>query len=240
MNRIMLTLLTLAISAFSFSKINAQQTVTGFWEVKEVKVGDQIMTPVAKWTRINEDGTFQSGNGWLQNSEGTWSFDKKYDHFEAVDPNGLADEFGPFEVAFEAEKMTWRRMEEGMPVTVILEPIDKLPKSTADELIGLWDLISVEKDGTAILDTFDPDGKRSIFIRWDRVYSERDAQGRRTTGYWHIHGHKPEITLLSHQKDKDAQSWRVSFKNGQLILKGISDSNRNTMHTYQRMNQFPK
>lgn len=96
MNRTIYTLLTTILFTFSLTLINAQQAVVGFWEVTEVKVGDQTMTPVAKWTRIHEDGTFQSGNGWLQNSEGTWTFDKKYNHFEANDPNGLVDEFGPF------------------------------------------------------------------------------------------------------------------------------------------------
>jgi hypothetical protein len=33
------------------------QSIVGFWEVKEVKVGPEIKTPVAKWTKVNEDGT---------------------------------------------------------------------------------------------------------------------------------------------------------------------------------------
>ncbi len=239
MNRTIFTLLTFACLSFSLTLTNAQQTLVGFWEVTEVKVGDQTMTPVAKWTRINEDGTFQSGNGWLQNSEGTWTLDKKYNHFKAIDPNGLEDEFGPFTISFEAEKMFWMRMEEGMPVTVILEPIDKLPKSTSDQLVGLWDLIAAEKEGTSIIDTYDPEEKRNIFIRWDRIYVERNAEGNRQTGYWHIHGHKPEITLLSHQEGKDAESWKVSFKNENLIMEGISYSNKNLKFTFIRLNKFP-
>ncbi len=39
------------------------QSVAGFWEIKEVKVGRKLMTPVARWTRINKDGSYQSGNG---------------------------------------------------------------------------------------------------------------------------------------------------------------------------------
>ncbi|KAA3637952.1 MAG: hypothetical protein DWQ02_05800, partial [Bacteroidetes bacterium] len=123
--------------------------------------------------------------------------------------------------------------------TVTLAPIDKLPKSTADELVGLWDLIAAEKDGASIIDTYDPDGKRNIFIRWDRIYVEWNEDGHRETGYWHIHGHKPEITLLSHQKDKDAESWRVSFEKDYLILQGISDNNKNLKLTFKRLNKFP-
>lgn len=239
MIRRIFTLLITALFTLALSQTHAQQAVVGFWEVTEVKVGDQIMTPVAKWIRINDNGIFQSGNGWLQHSEGTWLFDEKYNHFEILDPNAFEDEYGPFSISFEAEKMFWMRMEEGMPVTVTLEPIDKLPKSTADNLVGLWDLIAAEKEGTSIVETYDPEDKRNIFIRWDRIYVEWNAEGNRETGYWHIHGHKPEITLFSHQKGKDAESWEVSFERDNLILQGISDGNKSLKLSFKRVNKFP-
>ena len=47
------------------------QSITGLWGIDKVEVGIEELTPVAKWVRINENGTYQMGNGWLQNSEGT-------------------------------------------------------------------------------------------------------------------------------------------------------------------------
>ena len=76
--------------------------------MKEVTVGVEIMTPTAKWTRINEDGTFQSGNGWMQNAEGTWTFDEVSSLFLPTTKNWILDEGGPFEVMFSGDGMQWR------------------------------------------------------------------------------------------------------------------------------------
>ncbi|MEQ9300923.1 MAG: hypothetical protein RIF33_20280 [Cyclobacteriaceae bacterium] len=217
------------------------QSLTGLWEMKEVKVGDKIMTPVAKWTTIKENGTYTSGNGWLQNSEGLWRYDNTTNVYTPTETNGIKDPFGGFDVSFESsDRMTWQRIEEGMTVTVLLERIDKLPKSTADHLQGLWDLADYKTNGVSNMATFDPEDKHYIFIRWDRVYVERTPQGDRATGYWHIHGHKPEITLLSHNPEQAPQSWRVEFNNGQLTLVGISDTNTDVECIYSRLDEFPQ
>jgi hypothetical protein len=233
-------LLFLTLFFTTSNALIAQQNLFGLWEMSKVEVGDQTMTPVAKWTQINPDGTYQTGNGWLQNGAGTWTYDKKNNAFEALDPNGIKDEFGPFTVSFLGKNMQWQRMEEGMKVIVTLKPIEQLPKATADRLKGLWDLCQAEKDGQPILATIDPEEKQYLFIRWDRIYEERDAEGQESTGYWHIHGHKPELTLLSHNKEKEAESWKVAFEEGMLVLSGISDSNKGLEYRYKRLNSFPK
>lgn len=216
------------------------QSIAGFWEVSKVQVGGQTMTPVSKWTKINKDGTYQSGNGWLQNAEGTWTYDKLKKLFTPSETNGIKDEFGPFTVELNDDTMTWLREEEGMIVTVSLKKITKKPKATADLLVGLWDLTAVSKDGTATLETFDPDNMYYIFIRWDRLYMERTTEGTRTSGYWHIHGHKPEVTLLSHDKNKQAETWHVEVAEKELKMTGISDSNKGVEMTFIRLNEFPK
>ena len=216
------------------------QDIIGFWEIKKVEVGGKTMTPVAKWTKINKDGSYQSGNGWLQNSEGTWTYDKKSNLYSPVETNGLKDEFGPFTVEFKDNTMTWLRDEEGRIVTVSLEKIDKMPKSTADDLIGLWDLSDIIKNETSILDTYDPENKHYIYIGWDRIYRERTPQGKRSKGYWHINGHRPELTLLSHDKSKPAEIWKVEIITTELKMIGISDSNKGTKIKYQRIFEFPK
>jgi len=233
--KIQLLSLFLLTSTFLFA-----QDISGLWEIKKVLVGGQTMTPVAKWTNIQKDGFYQSGNGWLQNSEGTWTFDKKKKLYSPIETNGIKDEFGPFTVELKNNTMTWLREEEGMIVTVQLEKVDRKPKSTADRIVGLWDLQDVTKNNTSIVDTVDPNNKRYIFIRWDRLYVERTAQAKRSTGYWHMHGHKPEVTLLSHDKKKALETWKVSIVNTTLKMVGVSDSNKDMEMTYKRIHRFPK
>ncbi len=235
--RTKITLLSLFLltSTFLFA-----QDISGLWAIKKVLVGGQTMTPVAKWTNIQKDGSYQSGNGWLQNSEGTWTFDKKKKLYAPIETNGIKDEFGPFTVELNNDTMTWLREEEGMIVTVELVKINRIPQSTADQIVGLWDLKDATKNNTSIVNTIDPDNKHYIFIRWDRLYISRTSEGKRATGYWHIHGHKPEVTLLSHTKKNPAETWKVTVSADTLQMVGISDSNKGIEKIYKRIHQFPK
>ncbi len=233
--KIKVLFLFLVTNSFLFA-----QDISGLWEINKVLVGGQTMTPVAKWTHIHKDGSYQSGNGWLQNAEGTWTFDKKKKLYAPIETNGIKDEFGPFTVELVNNTMTWLREEEGMIVTVQLTKIDRIPKSTADRIVGLWDLHDVSKNEKSILETTDPENKHYIFIRWDRLYRERTSKGERATGYWHMHGHKPEITLLSHNKNIPPQTWKVSADANLLKMTGISEANKGIEKIYKRIHQFPK
>ena len=214
------------------------QDIIGLWEVTKVQVGGQAMTPVSKWTRINKNGSYQSGNGWLQNAEGTWTYDNNL--FSPKETNGIKDEYGPFTVEFEDDSMTWLREEEGMIVTVSLKKIIKIPKATADHLVGLWDLTAITKEGKSALETFDPDNTYNLFIRWDRMYMERTSKDKRSSGYWHIHGHKPEVTLLSHDKNRPVETWQVVVSQSALKMTGISETNKGVEMNFKRLDEFPK
>lgn len=133
------------------------------------------MTPVAKWTIIDDDHTYRSGNGWLQNSVGTWTYDDKVRQFLPTGINGLKDEFGSFKVSFSNENMMWEREEDGMKVQITMERINEMPMSDADKLIGLWDLTQANNNGETITPNFDPENKQYLFIRWDRIYRERTS-----------------------------------------------------------------
>ncbi len=172
-------------------KSGVGQAIVGFWEVTEVKVAGESLTPVAKWIRINKNGTFQSGNGWIQNSEGTWNFDKTTNTYIPIEKNGLLDKFGAFKVRFENNQMYWERVEDNDPVIVRLEIIDIMPKSTGDHLVGIWDLKERLRDDKSEKTTFDPLDRYYLFLRWDRIYVERAEDGSKVYGYWHINGHRP-------------------------------------------------
>lgn len=232
------TIVIMALMLCSFASHAQKENLLGLWRVEKVAVGEEKMTPVAKWFRINADGTYQAGNGWLQNGQGNWNYDTRNNLYTASDPLGIADEFGGFTVTFDKEKMLWQRVEEEMLVTVTLVPIEKLPMSPADYLEGIWDLVEITESEKSIIDNFDEANKHKLFIRWDRIYINFNPEGEKLTGYWHIHGHKPEITLLPHQEDEKAESWRIEVNNNELIMTGISDSNRTIERKYLRKNTF--
>ena len=210
----------------------------GLWIVESVAVGDQNMTPVSKWTRINSDGTFQSGNGWLQHSSGTWALDEMSNVFMTSDPLGMKDEYGGFTVTLSENEMYWTRVEDGMDVKVTLVRIQQLPPSPADFLKGIWDLEDITQNQHSFIDDFDAMDKHRLFIRWDRIYSDFSPEGSKTSGYWHIHGHKPEITFLPHQEGAIPESWRIEVNESELIMTGISDHNRAIQRRYLRRNSF--
>ena len=220
---------------FFMAQANSQ-SLYGLWEITRVQVGNETMTPVAKWTRIHEDGTYESGNGWLQNAEGTWVVDATNKTFTATQKNGLRDEFGGFEYSFSGkESMVWKRTEESMEVTVSLKRIKTLPQAPADKLVGVWILDPEHSKGTETRATSTP----YFFFRWDRIYRERTEEGQIQTGYWHMHGHRPHITILPHTTGQKAQSWEVSFKNDQLILQGLSDDNKTVELRFNRSDIIP-
>lgn len=218
---------------FLIQSVQSQGKLVGLWEIEKVLVGEKNMTPIAKWTRINSDGTYQSGNGWLQNAVGKWTFDSQKAQFLPIETEGLENPFGPFIVDFDSlNQMTWLRMEEGIPVKVSLKKVTKLPQSPADRIVGLWDLENTNSE-------VETNQNRLLFIRWDRIYREFTQEGSNGSGYWHMHGHKAEVTLLPHTAGKSPESWKVGFEEGQLILTGISDSNRDKQLRFSRRTSFP-
>jgi hypothetical protein len=218
--------------------IGSSQNVPGLWKVLTVEVNGSDKTPVAKWTRINDDGSFQSGNGWLQNSEGTWTFDESDKTYLPVETIGMDDPYGPFAVSLSGDTMIWKRQEDGEQIQVTLKRTVRLPKSTADMLTGIWDLQGVNSGSAGSL--YGLQDTRYIFIRWDRIYVQGRIDGKRESGYWHINGHKPEITLISHLNDKKTSRWTVEVSDMDLKLTGIEDHNSGVVVTLKRVRDFPK
>jgi len=239
MNTIFSFRLTIAL-LFILSTSLCAQPVVGFWEIKEVKVGTEVMTPVAKWTRIEAGGTYQSGNGWLQNSEGTWTYNEKQKAFLPKETNGLSDPFGAFQVSTNDGEMVWEREEEGMTVSIVFQSIEELPKAPADWLSGLWQLHEVTRNQEVVTAAFDPDNRHYIFFQWDRIYVAQTPAGERATGYWHINSHRPEITLLPHREGAAPESWKIAAADTELRMTGISDTNKGTGRVYRRIHQFPE
>ncbi|MDN3204070.1 hypothetical protein [Algoriphagus sediminis] len=224
-----------------FSLPTYAQDITGLWEVINVQVGEEEMTPIARWTRINENGTFESGNGWLKSSFGTYDYNEAEKSFLPTETEGLQleSEFGAFKVEVMDEEMIWKREENGEPVTVLLSRIDELPKAPADKIIGLWMLTHIKDSGASDTRAIEENELKMFLIRWDRIYREMSMAEGRKTGYWHMNAHRPQVTMLPHTEGDPAESWALAFSPGKLTLTGISDSNRDIEMIFARQNKFP-
>jgi hypothetical protein len=220
----------------SVSPAHGQQII-GFWGVDKVTVGEMDVTPVAKWFRINGDGTAAAGNGWLQNWKGTWTFDDEEMLYMPESTTELIDEFGAFKVSFPGNQMTWQREEEGMHVTVLLSRIAEMPMSPADEVRGLWGLETAVKDGKDIMESLDPDNRIYFFIRWDRLFQMRKGDGTKTFGFWHMDGHEPKFFLVNFDKSIEDQVFTVSFEGGKLVMR--KEGEEQIVYTSRRLLQFP-
>jgi hypothetical protein len=197
-----------------------QAQVYGLWEVVEVIVGEETMTPVARWFQLNADNTTQSGNGGLEHSSGTYIITPDNSVLFFTDQYGKPDEFGAFNVLLAGNKMTWNRVEEGQPVEVSLEKVTKKPVGPWDEAIGNWKLVeSTEHDEIS---------DQQIFMRWDREYRSRNGLlGENTRGVWHIAGHHPHLKLMSFNPDQPDQNYVISFFNDyRMIWTGEDESIR--------------
>lgn len=218
--KIVLAFLILAIGFKA--KANFEITVIGLWEVTSVKVGDKSMTPIAKWSRFNADGTYQSGNGWTQNDAGTFNYDEKKQVLVINSTYGIKDPAGAFQVRYDFNGMIWERIEEGMKVTVELKRIGTLPMSPADLLIGLW-----EKQG---------EEKEFLYIGPDKRFRLNTAEGRKR-GVWFVHPHRNELTLIPADDQSPYQSFDLKVEAEKLILK--SGDSTATKSEYIRLRQFP-
>ena len=111
--------------------------IEGLWIVKLVKVGDQEMTPNARWARFRADFTHEAGNGRFQHSYGTWKLNQNSNELFIENTNGLDDINEPFVISLNQSEMIWERIEEGQNIKVILERSSQLPETYGDKILGL-------------------------------------------------------------------------------------------------------
>lgn len=171
--------------------------IVGLWEVLQVTVGEETLTPTAKWFKFLSDGTMSSGNGWIQNGQGSYNYDQ--DVRELLQANsGKVDEYGAFQISIVDNQMTWKRTEDGMAVVVNLVKAAKKP-------LGPWDLI---------VGTWKTGDERQIRFRWDRIFIDTEREVR-LNGVWHIASHHPTLTLFF--TGNGEQQWKISFADEQMI-----------------------
>lgn len=214
----------------------SKESLVGLWLISEVRVGEQMMTPDARWSRFNADGTQESGNGWFQHAYGTYEFDEGSMELSVETKNQLDDPFGPFNVSFEgSNEMSWIRREEGEQVQVSLVRIDELPSTNRDKLIGLWQLKEAEGAGPF----YEEDGNESdyLFIRWDGKFVIGKS-GNRIYGVYNVHAHKPEIELIPYG-DSNRSFWKFDLQQSEIEI-SLLNSEHTVKRRFERIRSFPK
>lgn len=228
MSKSVLSLISL-LSLFILTSCKTNKTLEGLWLVEKVKVGDQEMTPNAKWTRLNADQSQESGNGWKQHSIGTWEIDSESQTLYFVTSNGIKDEFGGFTYEKSgADRMTWSREEEGAEVNIYLKKITKLPQAPADALFGVWQA----KD--------DPEAKSYLFFRWDQILVSKKSNQNRKFGMYKTHGHKPEVQIIYYEDPLRQEVWTYRFKENRDLVLSIEGEGEKHEKVYSRIDYIPR
>ena len=235
MNKLKIGILLFGLTIiFSCKKEEVKPTIKGLWLVTKVKMGEDEMTPIARWMRFNADSTQTSGNGWLQHSEGSWSVNKN-NQLTVTNTNGLLDAAEPFAVKFEGEKMIWSRTEEGQDVQVFLERIKQIPSSEGNRLMGLWKIESIAIDNEDFTTTLNPDNNATFFLRWDNVYVFENYPQGKIYGVYKVHGHKPEIQMVNYGDNPQFQFYTFSISDLELKL---TSTDKKTELKLKRIYQF--
>lgn len=213
-----LLLLSTAVCAQSYSDIANQKTgnyaitdspIVGLWEVLEVTVGEETLTPTAKWFKFLSDGTMSAGNGWIQNMAGSYNYDQDTQQLLQAS-QGKVDEYGAFKITLKHDKMTWQRTEDGLPVIVNLVKVTRKPLGPWDLIVGSW---KAKGEGP---------NSREIRFRWDRIFIENDHEVR-LNGVWQIASHQPNLTLF--YTGNGEQKWKISFQDDLMVWTNENEEN---------------
>ncbi|MCZ4695438.1 hypothetical protein DWB61_10905 [Ancylomarina euxinus] len=225
------------IIVLSFFSCEKTKTIEGLWVVKSVVVGDEEMTPNARWTRFNSDLTQESGNGRFQHSYGTWKLNQNSNELVIENTNELDDINEPFVISLNQSEMIWERTEEGQNIKVILERSSQLPETHGDKILGLWVLEKAIGNGRYFKESDQKEIKDYIFFRWDKRFVIESEKGR-VNGVYNVHGHKPEVELIPYGSQVKRDFWGIHFEENQITLK-LLNSDTIVTRQFRRMRKFP-
>jgi len=226
-----------AILILIITSCSPKPAIEGLWVVQSVMVGEEEMTPNARWTRLNANQTQETGNGRFQHSYGTWSLDEETKELTIINSNGLIDANDPFKVTIDEDKMIWERSEEGQNIRVKLGRATSLPETYGDRLLGLWKLDEAIGEGKHFEPTEDGENGDYLFIRWDGRFVIGTAKGR-THGVYNVHGHKPELELIPYGDQVNRDFWKIQYEENTIILT-LLNSEKPVMRKFRRIYEFP-
>lgn len=219
--RFILTSILITLLAMPSEAQISETSLLGYWLVEKVQVGPRNMTPDAKWICFKSGRSFIGGNGYLRNSAGRYSFDSTGAALQLFDSLSLQDPNGAFQLDYAADRMEWKRIEEGQEVKVFLKRIEELPTAMADQLKGLWL----------------QEGAFSLYLSWDRSYRKFLEDGSVEHGVWRNHPHRPELVLIPWDKKKTSQFYRIEKSSFDQLQ--LTDLEREKTMNFERSRKFP-
>ncbi len=224
------------ILGFILISVDTYSQVIGLWEVTKVIVDEEEMTPISKWSNFLENGSFTTGNGWLQNGDGTWEFDSESSEILVVTETGFKNQFGPFEVEMKGKNgMIWSRIEGADLVYVHYKRIEEIPKSPATLAIGLWMVTEVINDGKIVTESYKNEHAMGVFVRWDNLFQEITSEGR-VSGIWRVNAHRPVLDVLFYDGKRSLEYWDLDYEGeNKMIWK-----REGLIIKYERLNSFPE
>lgn len=208
-------------------------SIQGLWMVTSVQVGDEEMTPNARWMQFHADSTQQSGNGFFQHSYGSWSLNQN--KLSTKNTNGLTDSYGPFTISYHADTMRWERIEDEQLVIVKLRRIEELPQTYADQLLGLWKLEQATSSDNYFSESVGPSDY--LFIRWDKRFVLHNDSGR-FSGMYHVNGHRPRLIFIPNDEEMERSYWEIDAQPNQLKLKKLGTDSL-VERRFSRIYEFP-
>ncbi|ETN96627.1 hypothetical protein [Zhouia amylolytica] len=234
---IKLKLLIFFTSTLSLISCQNESKIEGQWVIKSATVGNEKMTPDARWVRFHSDFTQESGNGWLQHSFGTYNFDKDTGSLTIINTNGIHDSNEPFKVEIDNKSMTLNRIQDGQMVEVILEQAQKLPMTHGDELFGLWKLNEAIGSGPYFKDPDRIIDSDYIFFRWDKRFVISSGTVN-INGVYNVHGHKPEVELIPYGAHLQRNFWNMKINKDTITLQ-LLNTDSTVTRTFKRIHEFP-
>jgi len=213
-------------------------SIIGIWEVHKVLLGDEDFSPMGRWVQFNADSTQVSGNGWKRHSEGTWS--QNDNTLNIVNTNGFIDPYSNFEFVLNGDSMVWKRTEEDQQVTIQLQRVKDIPKTSADELLGLWDLDSAFSGITKLDSLYDPENMRYLFLRWNNRFRDQMNGSQALTGTYQLNEHTQTMLLVIQKEVPELFEFNYSIDNNRLILNQTDVEEHKALHLhYHRIHEFP-
>lgn len=213
--------------------------INGLWLVKKVTMGnEEMITPALNWMQFNTDSTHAFGNGWLQNSFGSWTFQKKSKILTIKNDIGFSDYTNPMKIALSEKNMTCKLKVDEMEITVFFERIDKLPTSEANKLYGLWKIDSTFINSKDVSDSLNPDKKAMLFLRWDNNFEIRNYPEGEKYGIFKTQAFRQQLEMVNYsRRSPKFQFYDFIVDDEKLQLKSKDEK---TVLKLSRIDQFLK
>lgn len=213
--------------------------INGLWLVKKVTMGnEEMITPALNWMQFNADSTHAFGNGWLQNSFGSWTFQKKSKILTIKNDIGFSDYTNPMKIALSEKNMTCKLKVDEMEITVFFERIDKLPTSEANKLYGLWKIDSTFINSKDVSDSLNPDKKAMLFLRWDNNFEIRNYPEGEKYGIFKTQAFRQQLEMVNYsRRSPKFQFYDFIVDDEKLQLKSKDEK---TVLKLSRIDQFLK